>query len=86
MLRTRLAHIHSHAQVEAFEETQKYKEGKFILEKAMISKEEDPQLHRFVEQELPETERRAVSSAGADDAGATQPVNAGMTEPVAVES
>lgn len=42
-----------HAQVEAFEETQKYKEGKFILEKAMISKEEERQLHRFVEQELP---------------------------------
>jgi hypothetical protein len=35
--------------VEAFEETQKYKEGKYILEKAMISKEEDLQLNRFVE-------------------------------------
>lgn len=27
--------------VEAFEESQKYKEGKFILEKAMIMKEEE---------------------------------------------
>lgn len=36
--------------MEAFEETQKYKEGKFILEKAMIAKEEERQnFDTFVE-------------------------------------
>jgi len=35
--------------VEAFEEAQKYKEGKFILEKAMIAKEEQQPSDAFIE-------------------------------------
>jgi hypothetical protein len=35
--------------VEAFEEAQQYKEGKFILEKAMIAKQEEQPSDTFVE-------------------------------------
>mmetsp|Transcript_10010 Transcript_10010/g.27192 ORF Transcript_10010/g.27192 Transcript_10010/m.27192 type:complete len:111 (+) Transcript_10010:311-643(+) len=38
--------------LEAYEETQKYKEGKFILEKAMIGKEEEIPSIGFREQDV----------------------------------
>ena len=44
--------------VEAFEDSQKYKEGKFILEKAMIAKEEE--LRRREDEEL--TRRSALEA------------------------
>ena len=46
--------------VEAFEESQKYKEGKFILEKAMIMKEEE--LRRREDEEM--TRRSALEADG----------------------
>ena len=56
--------------VEAFEESQKYKEGKFILEKAMIMKEE---------------ERKRVESAALNDQASTPPANLPERERIARE-
>ena len=56
--------------VEAFEESQKYKEGKFILEKAMILKEEEIRQRRAEQLERMEAarQRAAQGLAAAPDA------------------
>ena len=64
--------------VEAFEESQKYKEGKFILEKAMIMKEEELRQRRAEQLERLEAHRQRAARgdvvnvvAAVDDAGDT---------------
>ena len=56
--------------VEAFEESQKYKEGKFILEKAMIMKEDEIRQRRAEQLQRQETQRlRAAEGIGAGSGG-----------------
>ena len=52
--------------VEAFEESQKYKEGRFILEKAMIIKEEE--LRRRSAEEAARLSRRQEAAEAAEEA------------------
>ena len=51
--------------VEAFEESQKYKEGKFILEKAMILKEEELRQRRAEQLVRQEAQRQRAAGKGA---------------------
>ena len=59
--------------VEAYEDSQKYKEGKFILEKAMIVKEEelrrreDEERRRMLDDDAGEDELEDSSDAVAND-------------------
>ena len=56
--------------VEAFEESQKYKEGKFILEKAMIMKEDEIRQRRAEQLERLEAQRQRAArgeALGVDD-------------------
>ena len=55
--------------VEAFEESQKYKEGKFILEKAMIMKEDEIRQRRAEHLERLEAQRQRAANGVALDAG-----------------
>ena len=64
--------------VEAFEESQKYKEGKFILEKAMIMKEEEIRQRRAEQlQRLEAARRRALAGEaplGDENEGRRDPI------------